>query len=590
MNLDFLRKKIEMDKTTWLSIVGIFGLFILLITPAIFPNKEERALANITDTISEYEDVLKEKKLEKRDLTSSWTPIVSRDMDDKMDKGELYSKSGLVKDSTFSGDYRLVPNDKKFVETDLKGAFILSPTGQVFYTKNTSFPVSIAEEEQQQYTKTDPSGPGSPSQSPIVSGDVEVSKSTDFSWVVSPEGYNVAGRSEKGYYKYVGKSKAIQIPDKINGYEITSYYRMFYEYRGDLTKVVSTNKKVENMDGMFKDAKISNLDLTELDVSSVKSMEYMFNNSLNYTDKPGALDVTNWDTSKVENMKGMFSKFRGSEIRGIEEFNTVNVEDMSNMFSSVESVKTLDLRKWNVSNVLTMKEMFRNSRINPEIGGLNSSKVKNMVSMFERNKSASPISIKGLNTDSVEDMTRMFAESSFTSITLSDWSNKEVKNMSRMFYSSSATELILDKFETPNVRNMGYMFYFLRSSKLDLSSFDTKKTVNTEGMFAKSFIEEINLIKFNMNKVKNASKMFKDASAEEILLEGVKMKKLEDTSQMFMGSKITKIDLSGIDFNLITDKEDMFKNLKLKSGIAQSYTDAYDLNEFYGKEVFTYED
>ena len=99
---------------------------------------------------------------------------------------------------------------------------------------------------------------------------------SDFEWVTNSNGYEVTNEVENGYYKYVGDSKAVIIPDEINGNLMTSYYYMFRE--SDVEKVVSTNPNVTSMNNMFRLSKATSLDLSSFDTSSVTNMMNMFYN------------------------------------------------------------------------------------------------------------------------------------------------------------------------------------------------------------------------------------------------------------------------------------------------------------------------
>ena len=93
-------------------------------------------------------------------------------------------------------------------------------------------------------------------------------------------------------------------------------------------------------------------DLNFIDVSHVKSMDYLFYMS-NFNG-----DISNWDVSKVNNMNGMF------------EYSSFNK----------------DISRWDVSNVGTMYRMVDGSKFNGDISNWNVSKVWDMSSMFNNSK------------------------------------------------------------------------------------------------------------------------------------------------------------------------------------------------------------
>ena len=122
---------------------------------------------------------------------------------------------------------------------------------------------------------------------------------SDFEWVTNSNGYEVTNEVENGYYKYVGDSKAVIIPDEINGNLMTNYYYMFRE--SDVEKVVSTNPNVTSMNNMFYGSQATSLDLSSFDTPNLTNMSYMF-----YGSQAINLNLSSFDTSNVTNMNHMF--------------------------------------------------------------------------------------------------------------------------------------------------------------------------------------------------------------------------------------------------------------------------------------------
>ena len=162
---------------------------------------------------------------------------------------------------------------------------------------------------------------------------------------------------------------------------------------------------------------LSNLDVSNLDVSSATSLYSMFYGCTKLT----SLDVSKWKTSKVTNMaylfsytnlnsidltnfdvnnvrifKGMFQNSRNlTTIKGLDKWNTVNATDMSCMFYNCESLTTFEPTKFNTVNVTNMSYMFYGCEswaINyPPIYKYNVSNVTNMSNMFHYCKNITKI-------------------------------------------------------------------------------------------------------------------------------------------------------------------------------------------------------
>lgn len=135
----------------------------------------------------------------------------------------------------------------------------------------------------------------------------------------------------RGYFRYVGSANYVEIPHEIQGVDVTSYYRMFEH--SHVEGVKSTNKNVTNMWGMFKDSQADELDVSQL------------------------------ETSSVTNMGSMFSGSYAIKIYGLENFETSNVTNMENMFADTQ-VNELDLSSFDMSNVESMNDMLKNTRAN----------------------------------------------------------------------------------------------------------------------------------------------------------------------------------------------------------------------------------
>lgn len=104
----------------------------------------------------------------------------------------------------------------------------------------------------------------------------------------------------------------------------------FNEYIGDRLRVISNNKKIAKLDGVFSDTKVEVLDLTDFDVTNIKSMTYAFSGSM-------------------ARIMGFSSTFEYAEIK-----------DMSCAFKGCKNIKYLDIQLWNVREVTDMHEMFKN--------------------------------------------------------------------------------------------------------------------------------------------------------------------------------------------------------------------------------------
>ena len=152
---------------------------------------------------------------------------------------------------------------------------------------------------------------------------------------------------------------------------------------GDPIYEIVYNTKTENgmnFDGLFRDYKGVELDVSSLKTSRAENMSNMFSGC----EFLQSLDVSNFNTSRVRNMRDMFCACRDLQSLDLSNFNTSNVEEMSNMFSGCEFLQSLDVSNFNISRVWNMSGMFRECRNlqSLDLSNFNTSNVEEMNDMF----------------------------------------------------------------------------------------------------------------------------------------------------------------------------------------------------------------
>ena len=142
------------------------------------------------------------------------------------------------------------------------------------------------------------------------------------------------------------------------------------DYR-DNTIVVKTfdelRKIIEDRyDKLGPGTKQNPIDFNDIDVSN---LHYFFNNEdkgiFEYT-KFKYIDISEWDVSNIKSMRGMF--FMCKELKSvgdISKWNVSNVTNMTHMFNGYNNFNQ-DISNWNVSNVRYHAYTFYNCSIKEE--------------------------------------------------------------------------------------------------------------------------------------------------------------------------------------------------------------------------------
>ena len=113
--------------------------------------------------------------------------------------------------------------------------------------------------------------------------------------------------------------------------------------------------------GIFERTKFKYIDISDWDVSNIKSMNSMFY----WCDELKSVgDLSSWNVSNVENMMNMFSSCDNFN-QDISDWDVSNVTNMRFMFLNCTSFNQ-DLSKWNVSNARYNEFAFYNCLIKEE--------------------------------------------------------------------------------------------------------------------------------------------------------------------------------------------------------------------------------
>ena len=175
------------------------------------------------------------------------------------------------------------------------------------------------------------------------------------------------------------------------------------------------------INGMFEKCRnLTNLNLSNIDMSNIRDTEYMFYDCRKLNNI-GLAFLKN--TQKVKNMSYMFSGCSSLTSLDLTSLDTSNVTDMNHIFSDCSSLTSLDLTSFNTQNVKDMSNMFGGftgckKLTNLDISSFKTQNVENMYFMFSGCSSLTSLDLTPLDTQNVTDMEYMlyhcFGLTSFT--------------------------------------------------------------------------------------------------------------------------------------------------------------------------------
>ena len=194
------------------------------------------------------------------------------------------------------------------------------------------------------------------------------------------------------------------------------------------------------------------------------------------------LDLTSFKTFNVTDMSFMFNKCNKlKEIKGIDTLTTSKVNNMLAMFQLCKQLISLNLTSFDTFQVTDMFCMFNECWKLKEIKGIEkfkTSKVKNMCGIFKGCYELPYLNLNSFDTSQVTDMGWMFSKCrSLKEIKgINQFKTSNVSNMRLMFNECNELEYLdLTKFDTSHVTDMGCMFnecYDLKEIK-GINNFNT---------------------------------------------------------------------------------------------------------------------
>ena len=338
---------------------------------------------------------------------------------------------------------------------------------------------------------------------------------------------------------------------------------------------------VENMGTLFQARLTFNIDISNWDVSNVRSFQEMFNGAQAFNQ-----DIGNWDTSSATNMIGMF---RGAVAfnQNLNNWNTSSLTRLDRTFMNARDFNNgttpgvSTTLSWDVSNVTMMEETFYKAiSFNANLSGWDTGNVLNMKSMFRDtdafNNGATGSSTTTLNwdTSSVTVMNYMFSGAAVFNASISSWDTSSVTNIRNMFWkapvfnngASSGVSTTLS-WGTSSVTTMESTFNRATAFNGYLSSWDTSNVTNMISTFDSATVFNngassgvSTTLSWVVSSVTDMGFMFADTNRFNQDISNWNTSSLENSKGMFDNAPVFNIDIGGWNVSAVTNMQFMFRN------------------------------
>ncbi len=353
-------------------------------------------------------------------------------------------------------------------------------------------------------------------------------------------------------------------------------------------------QSVQNMTGMFRDAKAFNQPINNWDVNSVASMSYMFRGAETFNQPietwklVSVIDISGmfqyaslfnqpintsgpfndqWNVSSVTQMNNVFYGATSFN-QPIDQWNPAMATTMANMFREAAAFDQ-DIGGWNTGNVTTMANMFRdaiifNNNMN-YIAGWDTSKVTDMSGMFQRALEFTRY-IGAWDISKVTDISNMFQYAQKFNQNIgsgSNWDTSNVINMSGTFQGAIVFNQDIGVWNTDNVTNMANMFQSAEAFNQNIgagSTWNVSGVTNMAGMFQSAILFNQSINTWNVANVTNMSSMFQDANVFNSNLSLWKTANVTNMSSMFSGATVFNQNIGLWATRNVTTMYEMFKD------------------------------
>ena len=334
---------------------------------------------------------------------------------------------------------------------------------------------------------------------------------------------------------------------------------------------------------MFVECDITSIDLSNFDMSKVKSMQAMFHTCRNLI----SVKFPKSNTVNLTNMNYMFFSCENLTNVNLTSLNTKNVEQMDFLFRQCEKLKNLDFSNLDIGKVKNKGAIFYGC-IHETSFKLPKGIIKEKVKIIFRvdgpygaffhkefvknNKKKIKLIYKNKEYElcsSLLDLDKNFAND------LVDVKLKIIVTLTNLSYMFSGADLYylgdISKLDTSKVTDMSYLFYRNANREFDddlLKNWDTSNVKNISYLFSETYIQKFpDISKWNTSKVTNMKAMFALCHNHVTLPDISKwnVSNVTDMSELFRSFKYKSLpDISKWNTSKVTNMDELFDSVYLE--------------------------
>ncbi len=355
--------------------------------------------------------------------------------------------------------------------------------------------------------------------------------------------------------------KKEQVCTSINGKPIVSAQSMFLSaYLDNIDFETFDTSHIINMNGMFESA-ISTvpIDLSFLDISKVKNMQYMFSVS----------EIPSLNLSGLKLNGDISRMFNGAKINNliIDDLDISNVTNMDETFRDFDYDK-LDLSKLDFSNVTSLINLFAGSSFNElKLGNFNSIKANNLDGIFS-GTTIKNFDVNYIDAISSTSLNNMFSWANITNLDLSKIINTEnITDISYMFAGYEGNIPSFKNINTSNVTNMSSIFSHYKNQNFNIGdlNINTSNVTNFGGMFSYSEIDNLIFSGIDTRNAEDFTLLFAYSNIGNIIIDNIETPKLKTLDRIFAYSKVNNADLGKLDTSNVTSITSGFEKSEINN-------------------------